>query len=74
MYSYMKKAETFHQPSKTVASLFDIHPSASDYGSNGPVQVSFNKQVMSLCLTYHILIEISFTDMSRCWVRSGFRL
>jgi hypothetical protein len=39
----MKKAETFHKPSKTVASLFGFRPSSSDYGSNGPVHVSFNK-------------------------------
>lgn len=48
MYKYMKKAETFHQPSKEVASLFGIQPSASDYGNRGPVQVSFDKYVSQL--------------------------
>lgn len=43
MYEYMKKAEHYHSPTQELASAFDIHPTASDYGSSGPVQVSFTK-------------------------------
>jgi hypothetical protein len=43
MYSYMKKAETFHQPSRELASSFGIEVFASDYGSTGSVQISFTK-------------------------------
>lgn len=45
MNLYMKKAEHYHKPSKRVSSSLGIHPSASDYGSSGPVQVSFLKYV-----------------------------
>src|SRR5882762_6662786 len=45
MYHYMKKAEHYHAPSNQVASLFGIKPSAYDYGSSGPIQVSFDKYV-----------------------------
>lgn len=41
----MKKAEHYHAPSKQVSSSLGIHPSASDYGRSGPVQVSFLKYV-----------------------------
>lgn len=45
MYSYMRKAEHYHAPSEQVASLYGIKPSVSDYGSSGPVQISFDKYV-----------------------------
>jgi hypothetical protein len=43
MYYYMKKAENYTAPSQQVATAFGIQPSASDYGSGGPIQVSFDK-------------------------------
>jgi choline dehydrogenase-like flavoprotein len=45
MYHYIRKAEHYHAPSDQVASLYGINPSASDFGSSGPVQVSFAKYV-----------------------------
>lgn len=48
MYKYMKKAEHFHAPSDLVASSLGIRPSISDFGSSGPIQVSFVKYVSKL--------------------------
>jgi len=45
MYKYMKKAEKFTAPSAANAKKLDISPVASDYGSSGPVQVSYPNYV-----------------------------
>jgi choline dehydrogenase-like flavoprotein len=48
MYHYMKKAEHFTAPPPSVISALDISSSTSDYGTLGPVQVSFSKYVGKL--------------------------
>lgn len=48
MYCYTKRAEQYHAPSQQVASAYGIQPSPSDYGSSGPVQVSFAKYVSKM--------------------------
>jgi choline dehydrogenase-like flavoprotein len=53
MYHYMKKAEKFTAPSPSVASALDISSSASDYGTLGPVQVSFSKYVGKISLAWN---------------------
>ncbi|UZJ56137.1 hypothetical protein CBS101457_005457 [Exobasidium rhododendri] len=45
MYKYMKKAEHFTTPSAANAKKLDITPVASDYGTSGPVQVSYPKYI-----------------------------
>jgi choline dehydrogenase-like flavoprotein len=45
MYKYMKKAEDFTAPSTANAKKLDISPVASNYGSSGPIQVSYPKYV-----------------------------
>ncbi|PWN52124.1 alcohol oxidase [Violaceomyces palustris] len=45
LYKYMKKSETFHAPSAEDASKLNINPVASDYGSSGPIQVSFPRYI-----------------------------
>ncbi|KIM91387.1 GMC oxidoreductase [Piloderma croceum F 1598] len=57
MYSYMKKAESFHQPSRELASSFGIDVSASDYGSTGSVQISFTKYVSPLARKWFHALE-----------------
>lgn len=42
---YMKKSESFTAPSQATQDKYDIDVVSSDYGSKGPVQVSFPKYV-----------------------------
>ncbi|KAK0549884.1 hypothetical protein OC846_003885 [Tilletia horrida] len=45
MYKYMRKSEAFHAPDAGQQDALNLHPTAADYGSKGPIQVSFPKYV-----------------------------
>ncbi|KAN0061487.1 hypothetical protein ACQY0O_006334 [Thecaphora frezii] len=45
LYAAMRKAESFHAPSAADAAKLGIQPVAADYGSDGPIQVSFPRYI-----------------------------
>ncbi|KAK0520317.1 hypothetical protein OC842_007142 [Tilletia horrida] len=45
MYKYMRKSEQFSAPSAGQQDKLNLRPVASDYGSSGPIKVSFPKYV-----------------------------
>ncbi|KAL9938497.1 hypothetical protein V8E36_002216 [Tilletia maclaganii] len=45
MYKYMRKSEQFSAPSAAQQDKLNLRPVSSDYGSSGPIKVSFPKWV-----------------------------
>ncbi|CAO1633866.1 unnamed protein product [Jaminaea pallidilutea] len=45
MNKYMRKSEDFHEPSSSDQDKLNLDVHSSDYGSNGPVQVSFPRYI-----------------------------
>lgn len=63
LFSYMKKAETYTAPTKAIATALDTTSSSADFGTSGPIHVSFVKYaaVISInCDSY--LRYFSITD------------
>ncbi|CAD6899622.1 unnamed protein product [Tilletia controversa] len=45
MYKYMRKSEEFSAPTQAQQDKLHLHPVSSDYGSSGPIKVSYPKYV-----------------------------
>ncbi|EGX89036.1 choline dehydrogenase, putative [Cordyceps militaris CM01] len=56
---FFKKSETFHPPSETLATNFDVRHDASSLGTGGPIHISYNEEYSaSHCLWHQTLNSV----------------